>query len=162
MNMLTKQSRALALAFALVCSLATNAGAQVPARYEGVIGSWACASPTSSGFMTVTTTYRPDGSFVSLGTNDDRANNRALYFVIVGEGRWNIEGDNLVETGSSFELIWGRLDGQPIIPGSDLWNGMNGAMQRMIGQRNVRTITALNADSLTVASGSDSLTCPRP
>ncbi len=151
-----------AIAFTFVATLAQPASAQTPSQYRDIIGSWECSAQTPSGNMTVTTTYRPDGTFISMGTNHDTAGGRDLYFVIVGEGSWTINGDQLIETGSAFDLVWGRLNSEPIIPGTQLWNNMQSAMQRVVGQQNVRTITALSATSVSLAVGGSTITCPRP
>lgn len=151
-----------AFALAFVAGIVQPASAQVPSRYAQLIGSWACAAQTPSGSMTVTTTYRPDGTFISLGTNHDTSGGRDLYFVITGGGTWSINGDQLIETGSGFDMIWGRLNGQPIIPDTDLWNNMSNAMRGVIGQQNIRRIDALSATSITLSIGGSAITCPRP
>lgn len=150
-----------ALVSAVLASTA-GAAAQTPTGYENLIGSWDCRINQGTGTMQVLTTYHPDGRFISLGSTTDNSSGQELTFQITAEGRWNVSNNQLTETGSSFTLLWGRMGGQPLIPGSQMWATMEGAMRSVIGQPNVRTIEALSATSISLDYQGYDITCPRP
>lgn len=148
-----------AFAVGLFAASAQTAAAQDRA---GLIGSWNCRITSPTNDTNIITTYLPDGDFISYGKISDTTNGPNLEFAMVGEGNWSLQGNVLTETATTFDLIWGKLNGQPIIPATQIWVAMVNAMNGTLNQPNVRTVEGLTATSLSVDYQGTDLTCTRP
>lgn len=152
-TLIKKILAATALAAALV---ATPASAY---EQRDFLGTFTCAV----GGLTARTTYTADGRFFSEGVMEDAPTQIGMLDVsMTVSGVWNVAGDQLTETGQAYELIYVRLDDQPVDPSSELYAQMRAGMDQTIGTDNVRTVLGLSPTTMSVSyQGSPPLECAR-
>ncbi len=152
-SLIKKLLAAAALAAAVV---ATPASAY---EQRDFIGTFTCAV----GGLTARTTYTADGRFFSEGVMEDAPTQLGMLdLAMTVTGVWTVAGDQLTETGQGYELVYVRIDDQPVDPSSELYAQMRAGMDQTIGTDNVRTVLGLSPASMSVSyQGSPPLECAR-
>lgn len=154
--------KSLGAAALVVAVMALGAPPAAAQTQTDLIGSWNCRITTPTNDTNIITTYLPNGAFISYGQLTDSSSGRRLEFAMVGEGTWSLVGNVLTETATTFDMIWAKLDGQALVPETQIWTAMVSAMNTTLNQPNVRTVEGVTATSLSVDYQGTDLTCTRP
>jgi hypothetical protein len=151
---------ALAAALLAVWPMTTGSAAAQSAP-ASLVGAWSCNAADQNGGVKVTTIYLPNGDMTSSADGRNNTPNGTVEMHITGTGTWTYAGGNLTERLSHVDLNSVTVNGSPIPPGSDAWTSISNAASSAAMEPNVRQVTALDADSMSVEYQGNPLTCTR-
>jgi len=146
-------------AFALVvCAGPAQAQTHSAASF---FGNWNCAMADSTMNMSITTSYQRNGQYLSRGVSQLQTPNGQLDLDIVAAGQWSVQNGQLTEAGGQIAIFSTSLAGQPIAPGSEMYNTLMTQMNAVGAQPNVRNIVSVTPEAYTITYQGYSQTCTR-